>query len=118
MSRSRKIFGLVAKQIAGTVLCKDVLVLKLTGHVLRGFTLETSSVKNMVYVWRVITPLHRPMKHPFLDYSKRINHGEPFHVDERAAENRPTALQYFFGRSVRPWSRSALPKRFFDTLRL
>ncbi|MGC2778239.1 MAG: hypothetical protein WA418_21645, partial [Bradyrhizobium sp.] len=84
MSRSTKLFGLIAKTLPGVVLCKDMLVVPPTGHILRGFLLETTMVRDMVYLWRVVTPLHRPMRHPFLDYSTRIQKGEPVYINRHA----------------------------------
>jgi hypothetical protein len=84
ISRGRKIFGLIARELPGTALCKDMLVVAPTEHVLRGFLLEATTEKNMVYLWRVITPLHRPMRHPFLNYSNRIFGGEKVFIDPRA----------------------------------
>jgi len=75
MSRAKKVFKLVAKNRPGLVLCKDVLVVAPTDQILRGFLIETTTEKNMVYLWRVITPLYQPRTSVYLDYSNRISSG-------------------------------------------
>jgi hypothetical protein len=46
-----------------------------TEHILRGFLIEATIEKDRIYFWRVATPLHRPMRSVFLDYSTRIPEG-------------------------------------------
>jgi hypothetical protein len=38
----------------------------------------------MVYLWRVVMPLHRPMKYVVLDYSNRLSHGEKVFINRQA----------------------------------
>ncbi len=77
MSRSKRIFGLIKKELPGVELCKDMLVVLPTEHVLRGFLIETTTERDRIYLWRVVTPLHRPMRSVLLDYSTRIPEGGP-----------------------------------------
>ena len=72
MSRSKKVFGFIKKQLSGVELCRDMLVVTPTKHILRGFLIETTMEKGRVYLWRVVFPLHRPMRSVILDYSDRI----------------------------------------------
>jgi hypothetical protein len=72
VSRSTRIFGLIEKEMPGFVLCKDMLVIPPTEHILRGFLIEGTSQKGRIYLWKVVCPLHRPMRDPFLNYSSRI----------------------------------------------
>jgi hypothetical protein len=72
MSRSRRIFRLIEPTLPGAILCKDMLVLTPTRHIVRGFLLETTMEKGRVYLWRVVTPLHRPISSVILNYSHRI----------------------------------------------
>jgi hypothetical protein len=72
MSRSKKIFAMIQKGLPGIELCKDMLVVPPTEHILRGFLIENTTERGRVYVWRVVTPLHRPMSSIILDYSDRI----------------------------------------------
>jgi hypothetical protein len=82
MSRSQKTFGLIKRDLPGVELCKDMLVVLPTEHILRGFLIEATTEKERVYLWRVVTPLYRPMKSVFLDYSDRIPQtGEDVYID-------------------------------------
>jgi hypothetical protein len=75
MGIQRKTLQLIQRRLKGTQLCKDVLVVLPTEHVLRGFAFERTLSKDMYYLWRVITPLYMPANLLFLDYSKRISKG-------------------------------------------
>lgn len=72
MSRSRTIFKRIAATLPDLMLCKDMLVVPPTRHLVRGFQLEATSEKGRVYLWRVVTPLYRRIGHVILDYSIRI----------------------------------------------
>ena len=67
-----KTLRLIQRRLKGTQLCKDVLVVLPTEHILRGFLFERTLSKDMYYLWRVITPLYMPANPIFLDYSKRL----------------------------------------------
>jgi len=75
MGIQRKTLQLIQRRLKGTQLCKDVLVVLPTEHILRGFAFERTLSKDMYYLWRVITPLYMPANLLFLDYSKRISKG-------------------------------------------
>jgi hypothetical protein len=77
MSRSRRLFRLIQKKLPGLVLCKSMLVVPPTEHIVRGFLLEATSEKDRVYLWKVVTPLLRPMRHVILNFSTRISGNEP-----------------------------------------
>jgi len=77
MSRSKRLFSWVQKRLPGLTLCKDMLVVPPTGHIVKGFLLEATSEKERVYLWKVVTPLLRPMTSAVLDYSDRISGREP-----------------------------------------
>ena len=72
MSWSKKVFGYIKKQLPGVELCRDMLVVTPTEHISQGFLIETTTEKGRVYLWRVVIPLHRPMRSVILDYSDRI----------------------------------------------
>jgi hypothetical protein len=86
VSRSKKIFGLIKKELSGVELCNDMLVVLPTEHIVRGFLIEATIEKDRIYLWRVVTPLHRPMRHVILNYSNRIfpESGEDIYIDENA----------------------------------
>jgi hypothetical protein len=77
MSRSKRLFKLIQKNLPGLILCKDMLVVPPTEHIVTGFLLEATSQKDRVYLWKVVTPLLRPISSVFLDYSNRISGSEP-----------------------------------------
>jgi hypothetical protein len=83
MSRAKKVFERVVRNRPELVLCKDVLVVAPTDQILRGFVLETTTEKNMIYLWRVIMPLYQPRKSLYLDYSNRIADGDKIFVDPK-----------------------------------
>src|SRR5882757_6168300 len=72
MRTKLKTLRLIQRRLKGTQLCKDVLVVLPTEHILRGFLFERTLSKDMYYLWRVITPLYMPANPIFLDYSKRL----------------------------------------------
>ena len=75
MSIKRKTLQLIQRRLKGTQLCKDVLVVLPTEHILRGFMFERTLSKDMYYLWRVVTPLYKPANPVFLTYSDRISKG-------------------------------------------
>jgi hypothetical protein len=77
MSRAKRLFKLIQKKLPGLLLCKDMLVIPPTEHIVRGFLLEATSEKDRVYLWKVVTPLLRPIRSVILDYSDRISGSEP-----------------------------------------
>ena len=77
MNIQRATLRLIQRNLKDTRLCKDVLVVLPTEHILRGFLFERTLVKEMYYLWRVIMPLYLPVNTIILNYSKRISNGEP-----------------------------------------
>jgi hypothetical protein len=77
MSRSKRLFKLIQKSMPDLVLCKDLLVIPPTDHVVRGFLVEATSQKERIYLWRVVTPLLRPMENIIMTYSHRISGNKP-----------------------------------------
>lgn len=80
MSIQRDTLQLIQSTLTGTRLCKDVLVVLPTEHLLRGFLFERTLEKEIYYLWRVIMPLYRPANTIILNYSKRISNGEKFRL--------------------------------------
>ncbi len=83
MNIQRAALRLVQLRLKGTRLCKDVLVVLPTEHLLRGFVFERTLEKEMYYLWRVITPLYRPANPIFLTYSKRMSKGEKVRLNRQ-----------------------------------
>src|ERR1700687_420067 len=73
MGIQRKTLQLIQRRLKGTQLCKDVLVVLPTEHILRGFEFERTLSKDMYYLWRVITLLYRRANPVFLTYSDSIS---------------------------------------------
>ena len=76
MSRSKRLFRLIQKSMPDLVLCKNMLVIPPTDHLVRGFLLEATSERERVYLWKVVTPLLRPISSVILNYSDRISGGK------------------------------------------
>jgi hypothetical protein len=76
MSRSKRLFKFIQRKLPGLVLCKDMLVVPPTEHIVRGFLLEATSQKERVYLWKAVAPLLRPITSVVLDYSDRISGDE------------------------------------------
>ena len=91
MSRSKKIFAMIKKGLPGVELCRDMLVVPPTEHIVRGFLIENTTEKGRVYLWRVVTPLHRPMRSVILDYSDRIPQtGEDIYINDTSEDSANT----------------------------
>jgi hypothetical protein len=80
MSIKLKTLRLIQRRLKGTQLCKDVLVVLPTEHILRGFLFDRTLSKDMYYLWRVITPLYTPANRLYLEYSKRLSKSEYFRL--------------------------------------
>jgi hypothetical protein len=70
MSRSRKVLGLIQPKLPDTMMCGDVIVVRPTDYVLRGFCLDSTPQKDHMVLWKVVMPLHRPFPHLILSYSQ------------------------------------------------
>ena len=86
MSIQRKTLRLIQSSLKGTRLCKDVLVVLPTEHLLRGFVFERTLAKEMYYLWRVVTPLYRPANPIYLTYSNRISKGQYFRLTRQGLD--------------------------------
>jgi hypothetical protein len=82
MSISRRSLKIVERSLNGLSLCKRILVVTPTDHILRGFLLERTPYKSTYYLWVVIAPLYRPMHGISLDYSTRLLGGEYIQISD------------------------------------
>ncbi len=112
MNRSERIFGHIEKSMAGVVLCKDMLVVVPTRHVLRGFLLETTSERDMVYLWRVVMPLYRSTTTVFLDYSDRIPSGQKVHVARNALLESADTVRHIIAEHLEFLQNIQIPEEF------
>jgi hypothetical protein len=76
MSISRRTLKIIERSLGGLHLCKSILAVAPTDHILRGFLLERTPYKSTYYLWSVIAPLYRPMYDITLNYSRRMLKGE------------------------------------------
>jgi len=86
MSMSRKALKLVQKTLPRLRLCKDMLVLPPTEHILRAYLFERTPYKETFYLWRVVLPLYRFNSHRILNYSYRIPKGAYVRLSKEAPE--------------------------------
>lgn len=92
MSIQTRILKRVQQSLPEMRLCKDVLVLAPTEHILRGFAFERTIEKGRYYFWRVVMPLYNPTDFIYLNYSDKIPIGgeifwlSPETVDQVADE--------------------------------
>jgi hypothetical protein len=94
MNRSARIFRMVARDLPGVSLCRDMLVVVPTEWIVRGFLLETTTEKDRIYFWRVVAPLYRPMTAVPLIYGDRISMGgEDIYIDRSAFEKSAAAIR-------------------------
>ena len=83
MNLQRQALRLAQSTLKGTRLCRDVLVVLPTEHLLRGFVFEKTTEKEMYYLWRVVMPLYRPANSIILNYSERMINGEKIRLNRQ-----------------------------------
>ncbi len=81
MGRSSRVFSLIERAMPGAATCGRMLVVSPPRRLLKGFLMETTTKKGRVYVWRVVTPLFRPLSGISLNYSMRVFDGAGVDVD-------------------------------------
>jgi hypothetical protein len=72
MSMSGKALKLIQRSFSELRLCKDMLVIPPTEHIIRGFVFERTPYKGLFYFWRVVLPLYTQWSVITLRYSKRL----------------------------------------------
>lgn len=72
MSIPVRALKIVERSIKGVCLCKALLVVSPTEHILRGFFIDRTGHKGKYNLWKVIVPLYIPMRSIILDYSNII----------------------------------------------
>jgi hypothetical protein len=119
MNRSKRIFKVIEKNVPGTVLCNNVLVVCPTEYIVRGFLLEATSEKGRVYLWKVVAPLYRPMSHLILTYGNRIpESGEEIILDENTYAKSIANIQSIISGSPIEYLRSiSSPEDFLRHIR-
>jgi hypothetical protein len=82
MSMSRHTLALVQKALPHLRLCKDILVLPPTKHILRGYTFDRTAYSGTFHLWRLVLPLYRFTSRLVFSYSSRIPYGEYVHLSK------------------------------------
>jgi hypothetical protein len=116
MNVQRETLRLVQSTLKGTWLCKDVLVVLPTEHLLRGFVFERTTEKEIYYLWRVIMPLYRPVNSVILNYSKRISiNGGKIRITRQGLKQDSERIAALIGSGhLRYLRRVKGPKEFLD----
>jgi hypothetical protein len=76
MTISGKALKLLQRSFSDLHLCKNMLVVPPTDHIVRGFFFERTPYKGLFYFWRVVLPLYTQWPVITLRYSKRLAKGE------------------------------------------
>jgi hypothetical protein len=107
---------LVQPHVPGTVMCGDHLVIKPTGYIMRGFGLETTSLRDHVKLWRVVMPLHRPFRSVALNYSDVIagDQGGRVYIDRAAYQQSAADVLEKILPHVEPLRRIRQPQDFLQ----
>jgi hypothetical protein len=89
-----------------------MLVVPPTAHIVRGFLIEGTSEKGRIYLWKVVCPLHRPLRGNIkLNYSTRIGQGE-IYVDPKAYKESAALIGSIISEHVDGLSKIRSPRDF------
>lgn len=114
MSMSRTALKLVQKSLPRFRLCKDMLVLPPTEHVLRAYEFERTPYKETFYLWRMVVPLYRPQSHLILNYSKRVPRGDYVHLSKQSPRSSAAVITKIISDDLPNLERIRTPHDFLD----
>jgi hypothetical protein len=86
MTMSGKALRLLQKSFGDLRLCKDLLVVPPTEHIIRCFLFERTPYKGLFYFWRVVLPLYTQWPVVTLNYGKRLAKGGYVDLSESQLE--------------------------------
>jgi hypothetical protein len=86
MTMSGKALKLIQRSFSDLHLCKDMLVIPPTDHIIRCFSFERTPYKGLFYFWRVVLPLYTQWPVITLRYSKRLAKGNYVDLSESELE--------------------------------
>jgi hypothetical protein len=86
MNISGRALKRLEKSFGDLRLCKDMLVVSPTDHIIRCFMFERTPYKGLFYFWRVVLPLYTQRSFVTLRYSKRLAKAAYIDLDETAFE--------------------------------
>ena len=101
MTMSGKALKLIQKSFGDLRLCKDLLVVPPTEHIIRCFMFERTPYKGLFYFWRVVLPLYTQWPFITLGYSKRLAEGGYVDLSASALEQSIPRLSLCPLRSLR-----------------
>jgi hypothetical protein len=91
MSISGRALKRLEKSFGDLRLCKDMLVVSPTDHIIRCFMFERTPYKGLFYFWRVVSPLYTPIM--TLRYGKRLAEAAYIDLGEAAFEQSVRGLR-------------------------
>jgi hypothetical protein len=86
MTMSGKALKLLQKSFCDLRLCKALLVVPPTEHIIRCFLFERTPYKGLFYFWRVVLPLYTQWPVVTLNYGKRLAKGGYVDLSESQLE--------------------------------
>jgi hypothetical protein len=86
MTMSGKALRLLQKSFGDLRLCKALLVVPPTEHIIRCFLFERTPYKGLFYFWRVVLPLYTQWPVVTLNYGKRLAKGGYVDLSESQLE--------------------------------
>jgi hypothetical protein len=86
MTISGKALRLLLKSFSDLRLCKDMLVVPPTGHIIRCFVFERTPYKGLFYFWRVVLPLYTQYPVITLSHGRRLAKGGYIDLSESRFE--------------------------------
>jgi len=92
MTMSGKALRLLQKSFTDLRLCKDMLVVPPTEHIIRCFLFERTPYKGLFYFWRVVLPLYTQWPVVTLNYSQRLAKGDYIDLSESKLEQSTQSL--------------------------
>jgi hypothetical protein len=87
MTMSGNALNRLQKEINELRLCKNILVVPPTEHIIRGFMFERTPYKGLFYFWRVVLPLYTQWPVVTLSYSERLAKGSYIDLSELELEH-------------------------------
>ncbi len=115
MTMSGNALKLLQERFKDLRLCKNMLVVPPTEHIIRGFLFERTSYKGLFYFWRVLVPLYTQWPVITLSYGKRLSSGNYIDLSESEFEQSVRSLIEIIGNSELGDLRSIRgPQEFLD----
>jgi hypothetical protein len=115
MTISGKALQLLQKSFSGLRLCKNLLVVPPTEHIIRCFAFERTPYKGLFYFWRVVLPLYTQWPVVTLRYSKRLAKGAYIDLSELELERSVQQLtQIISGGELDDLRAIRQPREFLD----